>query len=117
LLINAVAVLRRSCRLPCPFSQMRDLEGSIMSYSGSGNSSGWSQGGNQAGGPNYRHAFDPYLEPELFRSVLTRRVIAFIIDLFILAVPIALAVIFIAISRSIIRIPMVAECGPPSEAP
>jgi len=68
-----------------------------MSYSGSGNSSGWSQGGNQAGGPNYRHALDPYLEPELFRSVLTRRVIAFIIDLFILAVPIALAVIFIAV--------------------
>jgi uncharacterized RDD family membrane protein YckC len=76
---------------------MRDLERSIMSYSASGNSSGWSQGSNQAGGPNYRHAFDPYLEPELFRSVLTRRVIAFIIDLFILAVPIALAVIFIAV--------------------
>ena len=64
-----------------------------MSYSGSGNASGWNQGG----GPDYRHAFDPYLEPELFRSVLTRRVIAFIVDLFILAVPIALAVIFIAV--------------------
>src|ERR1700751_1906136 len=63
----------------------------IMSYNGSGNASGWNQGG----GPDYRHAFDPYLEPELFRSVLTRRVIAFIIDLFILAGPIALAVIFI----------------------
>jgi uncharacterized RDD family membrane protein YckC len=65
----------------------------IMSYGGSGNSSGWNQGG----GPDYRHVFDPYLEPELFRGVLTRRVIAFIIDLFILAVPIALAVIFIAV--------------------
>ena len=64
-----------------------------MSYGGSGNSGGWNQGG----GPDYRHAFDPYLEPELFRSVLTRRVIAFIIDLFILAVPVALAVIFIAV--------------------
>ena len=64
-----------------------------MSYGGSGNSSGWNQGG----GPDYRHVFDPYLEPELFRGVLTRRVIAFIIDLFILAVPIALAVIFIAV--------------------
>ena len=57
-----------------------------MSYSGSGNSGGWNQGG----GPGYRHTFDPTLEPELFRSVLTRRVIAFIIDLFILAVPVAL---------------------------
>jgi uncharacterized RDD family membrane protein YckC len=72
---------------------MHGLEGSIMSYSGSGNGGGWNQGG----GPDYRHAFDPYLEPELFRSVLTRRVIAFIIDLFILAVPIVLAVIFIAV--------------------
>lgn len=64
-----------------------------MSYSGSGNSSGWSQ----SGGPDYRHVFDPYSEPELFRSVLTRRVIAFIIDIFILAVPIAFAVLFIAV--------------------
>jgi uncharacterized RDD family membrane protein YckC len=72
---------------------MHGLEGSIMSYGGSGNGGGWNQGGR----PDYRHAFDPYLEPELFRSVLTRRVIAFIIDLFILAVPIALAVIFIAV--------------------
>ncbi len=65
-----------------------------MSYGGSSNTGGgWSPGS----GPDYRHAFDPYLEPELFRSVLTRRVIAFIIDLFILAVPIALAVIFIAV--------------------
>jgi len=54
-------------------------------------------GGSQGGGPDYRHAFDPYLEPELFRGVLTRRVIAFIIDLFILAVPVALTVLFIAV--------------------
>jgi len=64
-----------------------------MSYSGSGNSGGWNGGG----GPNYEHAFDPYLEPELFRGVLTRRVIAFIIDLIILSVPVALAVLFIAV--------------------
>ena len=64
-----------------------------MSYSGPGDGGGWNQGG----GPDYRHVFDPYLEPELFRGVLTRRVIAFIIDLFIIAVPIALAVIFIAV--------------------
>ena len=64
-----------------------------MSYSGSGNSGGWSNGG----APDYRHAFDPYSEPELFRSVLTRRVIAFIIDLFVLAVPVVLAILFIAV--------------------
>jgi len=60
-----------------------------MSYSGSGNTGGWSPGG----GTDYRHAFDPVLEPELFRGVLTRRVIAFIIDVFILAVPIVLVTI------------------------
>jgi uncharacterized RDD family membrane protein YckC len=64
-----------------------------MSYSGSGNSGGWNSGG----APNYEHAFDPYLEPELFRGVLTRRVIAFIIDLIVLSVPVALAVLFIAV--------------------
>ena len=64
-----------------------------MSYSGSGNSGGWNGGG----APNYEHAFDPYLEPELFRGVLTRRVIAFLIDLIVLAIPIVLAVLFIAV--------------------
>jgi uncharacterized RDD family membrane protein YckC len=72
-----------------------------MSYHGSGNASGWrqdrSQDRSQTGGPDYRHAFDPVLEPELFRSVLTRRVIAFIIDVFILAVPIVLATIFMTV--------------------
>jgi uncharacterized RDD family membrane protein YckC len=43
------------------------------------------------------HAFDPYGQPELFRGVLTRRVIAFLIDLIVLAIPIVLAVIFIAV--------------------
>ena len=65
-----------------------------MTYGGSGNTGdGWS--GPSA--PNYQHAFDPWLEPELFRGVLMRRAIAFIIDLFVLAVPIALAVLFIAV--------------------
>jgi len=64
-----------------------------MSYGGSGNGSGW----NSSSAPNYEHAFDPYLEPELFRGVLTRRVIAFIIDLIVLSVPVALAILFIAI--------------------
>ena len=65
-----------------------------MSYTGSGNTGGGWQG---PGGPAYEHAFDPLLEPDLFRGVLTRRVIAFIIDLFILSVPIALAILFIAV--------------------
>ena len=43
------------------------------------------------------HAFDPSIEPELFRGVLTRRVFAFLIDLFVLSVPVILAVIFIAV--------------------
>jgi uncharacterized RDD family membrane protein YckC len=43
------------------------------------------------------HAFDPYDQPDLFRGVLTRRVVAFLIDLIVLAIPIVLAVIFIAI--------------------
>jgi len=63
-----------------------------MSYSGSTNTGGgW-------GGQDFQpHAFDPYLEPELFRGVLTRRVFAFIIDVIVLAVPVILAVVFIAI--------------------
>ena len=43
------------------------------------------------------HAFDPYDQPDLFRGVLTRRVVAFLIDLIVLAIPIVLAVIFIAV--------------------
>src|SRR5216683_3391116 len=65
-----------------------------MSYSGSGNGGGnaWrSEGGVPP------HAFDPWLQPELFRGVLTRRVIAFLIDLIVLSVPVILAVLFIAI--------------------
>ena len=43
------------------------------------------------------HAFDPYLQPELFRGVPTRRVFAFIIDLLVLCIPVILAVLFIAL--------------------
>jgi uncharacterized RDD family membrane protein YckC len=69
------------------------------SYSGSTSGStnaggGWRNGG----GPEFLpHAFDPYLEPELFRGVLTRRVFAFIIDVIVLAIPVVLTVIFIAV--------------------
>ena len=57
-----------------------------MSYRGAGNTGG---GGVQP------HAFDPNLQPELFRSVLTRRVFAFLIDLVVLSVPVILGYIFI----------------------
>jgi uncharacterized RDD family membrane protein YckC len=65
-----------------------------MSYMGSGNSNGgaWRNDGGVA-----PHAFDPWLQPELFRGVLTRRVIAFLIDLIVLSVPIVLAILFIAV--------------------
>jgi uncharacterized RDD family membrane protein YckC len=43
------------------------------------------------------HAFDPYLHPELFRGVLTRRFFAFLIDLVVLSVPVILACLFIAV--------------------
>jgi uncharacterized RDD family membrane protein YckC len=41
------------------------------------------------------HAYDPAVEPELFDGVLARRVIAFIIDFIVLAVPVVLAGMFI----------------------
>jgi uncharacterized RDD family membrane protein YckC len=64
-----------------------------MAYMGSGNSRDW-----QGSGPDLQpHAFDPYSEPDLFRGVLTRRTVAFLVDLIVLAVPVILAVIFIAI--------------------
>jgi uncharacterized RDD family membrane protein YckC len=71
-----------------------------MSYTGSdGSRGGWrGEGWRNEGGPNVPpHAFDPYLQPELFRGLLTRRVIAFVIDLIVLSIPIVLAVLFIAV--------------------
>jgi uncharacterized RDD family membrane protein YckC len=41
------------------------------------------------------HAYDPVLNPELFDGVLARRVIAFIVDFVIIAVPIVFAAMFI----------------------
>jgi uncharacterized RDD family membrane protein YckC len=63
-----------------------------MSYGGSGNHDAWR---NDGGVPP--HAFDPRLEPELFRGVLTRRVFAFLIDLVVLSVPVILGYLFIAV--------------------
>jgi len=65
-----------------------------MAYTGSDNGGGESG----RGGPGMRpHAFDPYVQPGLFRGVPMRRTIAFLIDLFVLAVPVILCVIFIAV--------------------
>ena len=35
--------------------------------------------------------FDPWMQPELFRGVLTRRFFAFLIDLVVLSIPVILA--------------------------
>ena len=61
-----------------------------MSYSDSGNA--WrNDGGAQP------HAYDPYLHPELFRGVATRRVFAFLIDMVVISVPVILGYLFIAV--------------------
>lgn len=41
------------------------------------------------------HAYDPDLNPELFDGVLPRRVVAFVIDFLLIAVPVVLAAMFI----------------------
>jgi uncharacterized RDD family membrane protein YckC len=41
------------------------------------------------------HAYDPATNPELFEGVLARRVVAFMIDFLVIAVPIVLAAMFI----------------------
>ena len=72
-----------------------------MSYSGShgysGDAVGWTgmsdSGFDRAAGMR----FDPWLQPELFRGVLTRRVFAFLIDLVVLSIPVILACLFIAV--------------------
>jgi uncharacterized RDD family membrane protein YckC len=64
-----------------------------MSYSGSGSGGGaWRNDGGVS-----PHAFDPWMQPELFRGVLTRRTVAFLIDLVVLSIPVILACVFIAV--------------------
>ena len=43
------------------------------------------------------HAYDPVAQPELFEGVLARRVVAFLIDVLIIAVPLVLLAIFISV--------------------
>jgi uncharacterized RDD family membrane protein YckC len=72
-------------------------EGFVMSdnnagYHGSTTGTTW-----RSGDPLQRPAYDPWQQPELFRGVLTRRMIAFVIDLVVISIPVILAVIFIAV--------------------
>ena len=41
------------------------------------------------------HAYDPAAQPELFDGVLARRVVAFVVDFIVIAVPVVLAAMFI----------------------
>ncbi len=41
------------------------------------------------------HAYDPVTHPEMFEGVLARRVVAFVIDFVIIAIPVVLAAMFI----------------------
>lgn len=54
----------------------------------------WRSGGGFEARP---HAYDPYTQPELFRGVAARRMFAFLIDLIVLAIPVILAYVFIAV--------------------
>jgi uncharacterized RDD family membrane protein YckC len=63
-------------------------------YGGSGNSGGDAWRNDDSTRP---HAFDPLLEPELFRGVATRRVFAFLIDLVVLSIPVIFGYVFIAV--------------------
>lgn len=47
--------------------------------------------------PAAAQAYDPWLQPDLFAGVLTKRFFAFLIDLIVLSIPIVLISIFILI--------------------
>ncbi len=63
----------------------------------SGASSGTTWRNNPSASASAQQAYDPWLQPELFRGVLTKRVFAFLIDLVILSIPIVLAILFITL--------------------
>jgi uncharacterized RDD family membrane protein YckC len=83
------AALASAWPVPMSCSGMHGGGGLIMFDNNLGNSNG-------AASPP-PHAFDPLLQPELFRGVLTRRVIAFLIDLVVISVPVILGYLFIAV--------------------
>lgn len=65
-----------------------------MADSGPGNDGGKGWGVTMDVKP---HAYDPAAQPELFEGVLARRIVAFLIDVIIVAIPVALAFVFIAV--------------------
>jgi uncharacterized RDD family membrane protein YckC len=72
---------------------MIDSATSPSGTSGSGASAGTGRDGFAA---DVRpHAYDPAADPELFEGVMARRVIAFVIDVVIIAVPLITASVFI----------------------
>jgi len=91
-----VILLQPQATIPMSCGVTAQSKGLIMSAGGSGNSGGG--GWRNNGAANFQpHAFDPLLQPELFRGVLTRRVFAFLIDLVVLSIPVILAVVLIAV--------------------
>jgi uncharacterized RDD family membrane protein YckC len=65
-----------------------------MTDYGAQNPPGWQQ----QPGANYQNAFsDPYAEAALYRGVLSRRVMAFLIDAIVISLPILLVTIVIAV--------------------
>src|SRR6187551_3221908 len=74
---------------------VRTAEERTMADSGSSNETGKSWGGVTM--DVKPHAYDPAAQPELFEGVLSRRIVAFIIDVIIISIPVALAFIFIAV--------------------
>jgi uncharacterized RDD family membrane protein YckC len=62
-----------------------------------GATSGATWRNNPSASASAQQAYDPWLQPELFRGVLTKRFFAFLIDLVILSIPIILAVIFVTL--------------------
>ncbi|MBX9823081.1 RDD family protein [Afipia birgiae] len=62
-----------------------------------GSTSGATWRNNPSASASAQQAYDPWLQPELFRGVLTKRFFAFLIDLVILSIPIILAVIFVTL--------------------
>ena len=65
--------------------------------SDTGNTSGAASGATWRNSPTAPHAYDPWLQPDLFAGVLTKRFFAFLIDLLVLSIPIVLMSIFILI--------------------
>jgi len=66
-----------------------------MSYSGSNPGPGSGPRGIDLPAEIRPHAYDPGVNPESFEGVMTRRVVAFIIDVIILALPLIAAAVFI----------------------